>query len=144
MQDHGLFAYSPPPSLEVLYRWLDEHDIHRSDALAVVESPESGWGVQATRDVELGDIWTYPSSLRPIELIHGSSLSDTQNSTPVRSNDIAPTAHTSQNHINHFPYDLLPRFGRTSRVTTWKGLALLGLSASFTEGDGEVTCHVGS
>jgi len=45
-----------PPSRELLFHWLDDHGIYRSDALAIVESPDSGWGVKAIREMEVGEI----------------------------------------------------------------------------------------
>ena len=56
MPGHGLLPTSPPPAQEVLFRWLDDHNIHRSDALDIFHSPDSGWGVRANRPMSVGEI----------------------------------------------------------------------------------------
>ena len=62
MPGHGLLPTTPPPSLKVLFRWLEEHNVYRSDALDIIRSRDSGWGVRANRSLGLGEIGT---STRP-------------------------------------------------------------------------------
>lgn len=53
MLNHGLFQDQPPPLVNVLRSWLDEHGVTVSDGVTIAPMKDgSGWRVVATRDLD--------------------------------------------------------------------------------------------
>ncbi|EIW69440.1 hypothetical protein TREMEDRAFT_62307 [Tremella mesenterica DSM 1558] len=52
---HGLLSGHPPPSIEILQAWLDDHGAVINSHVEITESFD-GWGIRATETIDEGDL----------------------------------------------------------------------------------------
>ncbi|GMK58692.1 hypothetical protein CspeluHIS016_0601340 [Cutaneotrichosporon spelunceum] len=90
MIDHGLLQSQPPPSVDLLAAWLQEHGVDVSDGVKIAPMDDGiGWRLVAARDLE---------PVEPIVKIPKSAILSTRTSSltslPTSIDSVGTTSHT--------------------------------------------------